>query len=222
MSQPGSGAEQALPGWDMPTLNRDAPSFAQLALRLPEGPLHLVAFSLGAACALRLAALAPEKLARLTLVSAAAPLELGDFLPRMAGAPVFRLARSHAKLSALTTVQSTLARMPPALLLKMLARDTDPADQALIAQSDTVRQAVSEGLTQHRAAYLREVSAYVLPWAQHLGQVRCPVTLHHGTDDRWAPFDMAEALLSSLPEARLIRHDGLGHYSTLRATRLET
>ncbi|WP_425070707.1 alpha/beta hydrolase [Sagittula sp. S175] len=220
---PGSGAEQHLPGWSFDTLDRDQPSFAQLALILPDEPLHLVAFSLGAACALRLAALAPDKVARLTLISAAAPLELGDFLPRMAGAPVFRLAHSHARLNALTTVQSALARLSPGLLLKMLARDTDPADAALMADAThgpTIRAAVTEGLTHNRAPYLREIAAYVAPWAKHLAHVRCPVTLHHGTADRWAPFDMAEALAAHLPDATLHRHDGLGHYTTLAACTL--
>lgn len=218
---PGSAAEQALPGWSFDTLDRTAPSFARLALSLPEGPLHLVAFSLGAACALRLAALAPEKVARMTLISAAAPLELGDFLPHMAGAAVFRLARSHARLSALTSVQGALARISPALLLKLLAHDTDPTDATLFAdpiQAPIVRRAVTEGLTTHRAVYLREIAAYVTPWARHLDHVRCPVTLHHGTADRWAPFAMAQALAARLPDATLFPHPDAGHYTTLQET----
>lgn len=217
---PGSAAEQALPGWKIETLDRDAQSFAQLALRLPDGPLHLVGFSLGAPCALRLAALAPKKVARLTLISAAAPLELGDFLPHMAGASVFRMARSHAQLSALTTVQSTLARVSPALLVKLLTRDADPADRALFSDASTrgvETQAITEGLNTHRSVYLRELAAYVQPWAGHLPYIRCRVDLHHGTEDRWAPFSMSEALAEHLSNATLHRHDGLGHYSTLAA-----
>ncbi|WP_136441272.1 alpha/beta hydrolase [Pacificoceanicola onchidii] len=217
---PGSGAELALGGRSMPVLDRNAPSFAQTAIRLPAGPLHLIGFSLGAACALRLAVLAPEKIGRVTLISAAAPLELGDFLPAMAGAPVFRLARSHARLTMLTTIQSTLARLSPALMLKLLMKGADPADLSLYAGPDgaIVRRAVTEGLTHHKAVYLREVAAYVQPWARHLAYVRCPVDLHHGRADRWAPFEMAQTLTKALTRAdvTLHPHADLGHYSTLK------
>ena len=217
---PGSGAELRLAGVTLPVLRREAPSFAQLALALPEGPLHLVGFSLGVACALRLAVLIPEKVARLTLISAAAPLEMGDFLPDMAGAAVFRAARSHGRLSALTAVQSTLARMSPGLFSRLLFQGADAADRALFEAPDSaeiLRTALKDGLTTHKAVYLRELAAYVQPWAHHLPLLRQPVTLHHGTQDRWAPPAMAEALASTLPDATLHWHADLGHYSTLKA-----
>jgi len=200
-------------------LDRDAPSFAQLAIRLPNAPVHLIGFSFGAACALRLAALAPEKVRRLTLVSATAPLELGDFLPHMAGASLLRLAKSAGRLRAMTTVQSALARVSPGLVLKLVARRADAADAALLDDAtclSVLKTAVSEGLTKGRGAYLREMAAYTQPWARHLPRVSCPVTLHHGAMDAWAPLDMAYALQQNLPRAELITYDDLGHYSTLR------
>lgn len=212
---PGSGAELGLGPVALPVLDRQAPSFAQLALALPMGPLHLIGFSLGAACALRLAALAPEKVAQVTLVSAAAPLELGDFLPDMAGAAVFRAARSHGQLSALTAVQSTLARMSPGLVARLLARGAPKVEKGLI-KSAPIRSALAEGLCAHQDVYLREVAAYVRPWAQHLPQVRCPVHLVHGDQDTWAPPAMALALKRGLPQAELQMLEGLGHYATLR------
>ncbi len=215
---PGSGAELALAGRLIEVLDRDAPSFAQLALRLPDGPLHLIGFSLGAACALRLAALAPDKVARVTLISAAAPLELGDFLPAMAGAPMFRLAQSAARLAALTSVQSALARVSPGLLLRLLMRGSDASDAALMrSEAAVLRRAVQDGLGSGRPVYLREVMAYVQPWARHLPHVRCPVALYHGTQDRWAPPAMAEALAAALPAADLHWFEGLGHYASLKA-----
>lgn len=215
---PGSAAELALGPVDWPVMERAAPSFAQLALRLPPGPLHLVAFSLGAACAVRLAVLKPERVRQVTLISAVAPLELGDFLPEMAGAAVIRAARSHARLAALTGVQSTLARLSPALLARLMQRGAGP-DAALFDAPDSgpiLRRTLAEGLTRNRAAYLRETAAFAMPWAGHLPHLRSPVTLIHGTADRWAPPAMAEALAAELPQAVLRMHDGLGHYGTLR------
>lgn len=216
---PGSGAELALGPVDWSVLERDAPSFAQLALRLPDGPLHLIGFSLGAACAVRLAALCPERVAQVTLISAAAPLELGDFLPDMAGAGVFRAARSKAQLSALTRVQSTLARISPMLFQKMLSKGTDDGDKALFQSPKTgplLRHALQEGLTRNKAVYLRELAAYVRPWANHLDHVRAAVTLIHGDKDQWAPAAMSTALADRLPRSDLIHLPDLGHYATLR------
>ena len=53
----------------------------------PDGSVHLVGFSIGAMVALRLAASRPDKVGKVTLISPAAPLNLGDFLPAMAGKP---------------------------------------------------------------------------------------------------------------------------------------
>ncbi|MEY4838200.1 MAG: hypothetical protein RLZZ475_2059 [Pseudomonadota bacterium] len=64
----------------------------QTAASFPDGPLRLVGFSLGAAAALRVAPHLGERVERIDLVSPAAPLQLGDFLGQMAGAPVFRAA----------------------------------------------------------------------------------------------------------------------------------
>ena len=197
----GGAAELGLvPGVDLPVLPRDAPSFAQLALSLPAGPLNLNGFSLGAACALRLAVLAPDKVAKLTLISAAAPLKLGDFLPDMAGAPVFRAARSAGRMRALTQAQSVLAFMGPGLFARLLARASTAEEHALITSTPVVR-ALQDGLVAHRAAYLREVIAYVMPWARHLPHVRAQTQMIHGTEDCWASPDMARALQAALHAA---------------------
>ena len=50
---------------------------------VPAGPLVLVGFSLGACAALQTAPLLGARVAALHLVSPAAPLQLGDFLPDM-------------------------------------------------------------------------------------------------------------------------------------------
>ncbi len=56
-----------------------------------DGPtVRLVAFSLGTMSALHIAAKRPDAVEAVDLISAAAPLELGDFLPRMAGKAVFQ------------------------------------------------------------------------------------------------------------------------------------
>lgn len=187
-----------------------------LASDLPDRT-HLVGFSLGTMTALRLAALRPDRVASVTLVSAAAPLDLGDFLPRMAGAPVFRAAlTSPAKLARMTAAQCHFARLVPGLMLRLLFAGTGKDERAHALANpylfaDLLRRTYGSG----RAAYLAELAAYVGGWSDVLARVSAPVMLHHGSADRWSPPAMAEALARALPDAQVSHHNGLGHYGTL-------
>ena len=63
-----------------------------------DGSLRLVGFSMGTFIALNLAQRLGDRISRIDLVSSAAPLSTGDYLPAMAGAAVFRMARTQQKL----------------------------------------------------------------------------------------------------------------------------
>lgn len=209
------------PGWAVPdrlSWQGYEAGLATLAEDLPE-TFHLIGFSLGAMTALRLAALKPERIAEVTLISAAAPLDLGDFLSRMAGAPVFRAAmNAPERLARMTSLQAHFARLVPGLTLRLLFARTGPQERALaLAHPYLIAGLLRRCYGPGRAAYLDELAAYVRPWSPELARVTAPVTLHHGGADRWSPPDMAGALARALPEARVIPHDGLGHYGTLAA-----
>lgn len=216
---PGGAAELELAGVQFPVLDRrDASAPKDLIAQLPMQPVHLIGFSLGAALALRLAAEAPDRIGRLTLISAAAPLELGQFLPDMAGRWVFRMARCPRALGALLGAQGVLARRSPDRLASMLRATCDASDTALFGTPqgrESFHKILQQGYGPNRPAARREIAAYVRPWADILKQIQCPVTLHHGTSDQWSPPAMAGALHSALPSSRLIWHNGLGHYATL-------
>lgn len=181
--------------------------------------LHLIGFSLGAHAALRLAAAAPDKVARLTLVSPAAPLELGRFLPDMAGSVLFRLARSRILFSGVSALQRMAALRAPGTFASKLLQTTDLSDRALFESADARRvfeRNLLRGFETNFEAYRREIPAYVRPWAERLGSVRCPVTIWHGTADQWSPPAMAEALRDALPgQVDLHWGEDLGHCSTL-------
>jgi pimeloyl-ACP methyl ester carboxylesterase len=209
---PGGAAELALAGVTLPVLDRRG------KIDLPQGPLHLVGFSLGAAKALQLAAQHPDKIARLTLISPAAPLELGNFLPDMAGQAVFKAARNRSVFHALTMVQAGMVRLAPGLLARQLIATCDASDRALLISTHGApifRRILQQGYGANRPAFLREVPHYVRPWAQGLARVTCPMTLHHGIADTWAPPAMTKALANALPQAEVQMHEGLGHYTSL-------
>lgn len=70
---------------------------------------------------------------------------------------------------------------------------------------------------KNSSAYIREIREYVRPWGHRLSGITCPVIIHHGTADNWAPVSMAYAMREKIQHnVELIEYEGLGHFSTLR------
>ena len=87
---PGSDAEiepliSAKAQWPYVLAPLDFTGFEQFVSNNPVRKVHVVGFSLGAMTALKLTALYPDAVERLTLIAPAAPLELGEFLPKWRG-----------------------------------------------------------------------------------------------------------------------------------------
>ena len=84
---------------------------ALLRAQIGAEPVVLIGFSLGVPPALAVAADLGEQVTGLHLISPAAPLQLGDFLDRMAGGPLFRLALSQPWVfRQIVRVEAVLAR----------------------------------------------------------------------------------------------------------------
>ncbi len=189
------------------------------------GRMHVVGFSIGAMAALRLAAARPDTVARVTVISPAAPLQLGNFLPEMAGAPVFKLAMQRpGVLRMLTTVQGGLARFAPGILINQLFTKCGPQERALLPDAQfktTLTSGMRSSFVDHRQGYLAYLSAYVTDWSAELSQVQAPVDIWHGDADTWSPFAMSAAIKELVPAGcDLHVVPGGEHYSTLKAARL--
>ncbi|WP_294226997.1 alpha/beta hydrolase [uncultured Shimia sp.] len=189
------------------------------------GQMHVVGFSIGAMAALRLAAARPDAVARVTVISPAAPLPLGDFLPEMAGAPVFKLAMKRpGVLRMLTAVQGGLARFAPGMLINQLFAKCGAQEQALLLDTQ-FQTALATGMrnsfVDHRQGYLECLSAYVADWSDDLARIQTPVEIWHGDADTWAPLAMSEAIRKLVPAPCALHVvPGGEHYSTLKAVRL--
>ena len=192
-----------------------------IAARFPEGPLRLVGFSLGAAAALRVAPYLGERVERIDLVSPAAPLQLGDLLAGMAGAPVFRAALAGRwPFAALTLVQAQVARLAPQKMAAGLMAKAKGEDRDLAADTrfiEALAQSLRHSLIDSRDAYASEIRAYVFDWRTDLARVQQPVRIWQGSADDWTPPAMAEALAAALPtRPQMSILPGLSHFSTLR------
>ena len=185
-------------------------------------PYRMVGFSMGGFIALRTAPYLAGRLSGIDLVSAAAPLDAGDFLPDMVGRPVFQMAmRSPDALKRLTRIQGLLTRFLPGLMINGLFNGARGGDRALAADKGFrrwIRSILAETTGPGEAAYLRDVGEYVQPCADRLGAVSAPCVIWHGRLDNWTPPAMAALLAERLPLAGPVRWvDDASHYSTLFA-----
>lgn len=203
---------------DMPL--REALAVQFDALSDSQSPVHLVGFSIGAMAALEIAAARPARVAQVTLISAAAPLQLGDFLPEMAGRPVFQMAmRRGPGLRVMTAAQGLMLRLAPKALMKQLFSGVSALEQKQVAATgfDTMlKTGLRHAYQTNPQAYMRLLRQYARDWTPTLAKVQAPVTLWHGEADGWAPMAMAEALVQQLRGGTTLhRVPEAGHYSTL-------
>lgn len=198
----------------------DFAGFEQFVVNDSGRKVHVVGFALGAMTALKLAALYPDVVERVTLIAPAAPLQLGEFLPKMAGRPVFEMAlRGKLAFGAFTFVQKLGVALVPSQILKTMFSGSPDADMELFKQP-AFKAGLVKGLKAsfgvNRGPYGHAVLTYVKPWAQLLKDVNCPVNIYHGSDDNWAPIEMSYALREKIgSEVKVKVCKNLGHYSTL-------
>lgn len=192
------------------------------AMKGAAAPCVVFGFSLGAMAALRLAAARPAQVERVVLASPAAPLELGEFLPLMAGRAVFEAAaRGDLALRGVSALQSLAAAANWPLLRDAMFRGVSAAEREFVnkpAVESAIREGIRQCLGPRQRAYRTELIAYVAPWAQHISDMTCPIEIWQGVADTWTPPAMAEALCAHLgASASLKMCDGLGHYATAGA-----
>ncbi|MBW7014985.1 alpha/beta fold hydrolase [Pseudomonas sp. N040] len=183
--------------------------------------VHLVGFSIGAFVALQVCRHLPDQVASLNLISAAAPLEAGDFLQGMAGRQVFSLARRWPMLfRLLSRWQAVLAKFAPKLLFNLLFASAQGADRELSADPEFQAQSMAQlrsCFAGRLAGYVREVCSYVLPWAASLAAVTVNTRIWQGAEDNWSPQGMAEYLRAALAGGEpVVLMPGLSHYSCLQ------
>lgn len=195
-------------------------TFDELTVDFADRQINLVGFSIGAMIAIKIAAVRPERVGRLTLISPAAPLCLGDFLPEMAGATVFNLAIKRPKtLRALTFGQGLLSRFSPGFLLKQLFAKCGEAEKELLEDPqfrDVMAHGHSNSFSRYPDNYLQFVQSYVEDWSADLAKVTCEFETWHGAKDTWSPIAMSHKLCDAIaaPCRLHVVQDG-EHYSTL-------
>jgi pimeloyl-ACP methyl ester carboxylesterase len=182
--------------------------------------VDVVGFSIGAFVALQTCRYLGENVRNLHLISAAAPLEAGDFLATMAGKRVFQLAKIAPVLFLLLSYwQGLLALFFPKALFQLLFASSTGKDKALTANREfqsSLTAMLKSCFVGRISGYVRDMKAYVSPWSASLADMTVHTHIWHGAEDNWSPKAMASYLASAIPQCVQIEIVAeLSHYSCL-------
>lgn len=183
------------------------------------GAFPVMAVSMGGVYALSLAALAPERVDKVVLISGhvlpyddpavVAALSSGEQadLAQLLGGPTAALDEEYAAAA------SAMAEDPMGLI-RRLAAGWGQREQAL-AQTpwlDAVAASLAFGLSQGHVGLLDDGLRTIRPLEFQLSDVRCPVRAIHGTIDDLEPFANLERLAMQLDDCVVVALPGMGHF----------
>ncbi|GAA2704571.1 alpha/beta fold hydrolase [Micromonospora olivasterospora] len=222
-----------LPGFGRsePGQRYTVPAFADRVVRWIEhsgrGPVHLFGNSLGGAVSVRVAALRPDLVRTLTLISPALPFL--DFRRSLQGRMLPLLAVPRGERLAAWR----LARLDPEVMAQQVM-ESCVADLSRISEQRRL-EALEEirvryETAHHAAAYVRTfrglVSSFLrayLPGAGSLWRlaaaVRAPTLVIGGTHDRLVDVRVAPQAARVIPDSRLLMLGGVGHVAQLEVPR---
>lgn len=211
--QRGTGASDWMPEWSrehpytLVDLARDA--VAVLDATGTERA-HLIGLSFGGMVAQEVAILAPERVASLTLMSTS-PDPTDPTLPEpRVGRLALRAIRS------LPLLKYRLRGGPHALVKERIAKmisvfgpdGVDIEENAALVLYDLRHR---NGLNLRAFAQHQAAVAATRPRAPALATLAVPTLVVHGTDDDLIPFEHAQRLAASIPDAAHLWLDGVGH-----------
>ncbi|RIV34161.1 alpha/beta fold hydrolase [Micromonospora radicis] len=224
---------------DLPGFGRSEPGprytvpfFAERVIRWIEhsgrGPVHLFGNSLGGAISVRVAALRPELVRTLTLVSPALPFL--DFRRSLQGRmlPLLAIPRAE-RLAAWRLAQLAPEVMAQQVMEACVADLSRICDQRRQEALEEIR--VRYEAEHYAAAYVRTFRGLVgsflrsyLPGSGSLwrmaGSIPAPTLVVGGRRDRLVDVRVAPQTARVIPDSRLLMLDGVGHVAQLEVPRL--
>ena len=183
---------------------------------------RMFAISGGAPYAYATAAAMPERVRAIAIVAGAPPItEVSDANALL---PLYRwmlaLYRTRPRLlrRLFYLARPILSLRPPVrlrpLLLKMLLlRPCDAESLRDAAAFEAIFESQRRAWRGSAKGIIADAQIYAEPWGFALEDVRVPVRLWHGKEDRAFSIHLAEELAKRLPNCKARFVDGAGHYS---------
>lgn len=214
LDRPGFGRSTPAPARTLATWARDV---AEVADQFDIATFSVVGVSGGGPFALACACELGTRIRRAAVVSSVGPREA-----MRAGKPdaftrfVFATARAcPALLLAGMNAFLPVVRARPERLIDFMARGLSPLDRAVLARPAMramLARDMLESLRQGPAALVRDLRLETRPWQLNLRQIRSPVLLWHGLDDRLIPPVATRAIATGIRHAEVRYFEGEGHF----------
>jgi pimeloyl-ACP methyl ester carboxylesterase len=207
IDRPGYGGSTSKPGRDVASVAADVGAAADA---LSIGRFAVLGHSGGGPHALACAALLPERVLTAVVVSGLAPMQ-AEGLDWFAGMGAAGAAELRAAADGRATLEKYLATadFDPTLFT--------PADHAALAGQWGWLGGIAEQATEAgTGGMVDDELAFVGPWGCEPRQVRTPVLVLHGGEDRMVPSSHGEWLARHCLSAELRLHPDDGHVSVLR------
>ena len=178
----------------------------------------VVGYSGGGRYALACAAAMPERISTAAVVAGPGP-------PEMPGARrnLTWLDRASLRLAGPAPLAASALWMPvrwlvlnrPQRFAQMLGREVSPPDREYLADPEargSLLESLAEGLRQGVGAVVDEYAIEARPWGFDTEELRVPVRIWHGDEDRIVPLSHATYIADRVPRARLEVVKGAGHF----------
>jgi pimeloyl-ACP methyl ester carboxylesterase len=211
VDRPGFGRSDPAPARRL----RDWPGdIQQLADHLGLERFAVAGVSGGGPFAAACAALLPERVSRLLLVSSVGPP--GSMAPPASVRLGFALAqRAPAVLIPLLAIAARLIVARPQAYLSLLARRLGGNDRLVLSRPEIramLARDVREAFRQGVGAFVHDLALVASAWNLPFDRIRAQCFLWHGRSDRIIPPSASEHLARLIPGSRLRVLPGEGHF----------
>ena len=213
--RPGYGGSTPHPGRTVASAAEDV---ATIAKELGLDRLSVWGLSGGGPHTLACAALLPDLVVAAAALASPAPYP-AEGLDWFAGMGEDNVVEFNAALEGrdalepmVESISPGLLAADPASLVQALRSLLSPVDVAVLSEdiATYLLNNMREGIKEKRDGWVDDDIAFTTPWGFELGQIRTPVMLMHGEQDRFVPFSHGEWLASKIVnvDARLLADDG--------------
>jgi pimeloyl-ACP methyl ester carboxylesterase len=216
------------PGYGRSTFNPERSildwphDLSQLADTLAVEHFGLIGFSAGGPYALACAAVFPEKITRLLLISSAPPLSEKSLLAKM---PL--LVRLNFWIHSLFPKLFyfsfrwywTQARKNPHHFIQMAKNRSSSADRMVFEDEDTYQMMLAswkENLRNESKGYTADAEILFSDWGIDLAKISIESILWWGDQDLNTPSFVREYFAQNLPKTKILRRKDAGHFGFLQ------